>query len=128
MSCFWDSIITKINHEIISDVLDIPKITPLDFCNGLKDKNCKTTSVLWNGGILTEQQYSENMAHIKDYDIGTISNGYDCSICDPFLLLITELFQIDIYNSFNNTTIHYKYNGETESKSFTLQNDKGHMW
>ena len=31
--------------------------------------------------------------HIKEYNQNTISQGYLCSTCDPFLLLLSELFK-----------------------------------
>ena len=126
MSCFWDTLIKNIKKEDLKDILNITTNKPLDFCNKLKEKNCKTENVLWNGSKLTEKQYEENIQWINEYKTNTIGNGYDCSVFDPFLFLIVELLQIEIHHHYNGTMVHYHYNNPRYS--IKIQSNKGHMW
>lgn len=64
--------------------------------------------VLWNGEQLTKQQLKENMEHITSFDIKSIHRGYDCSCCDPFLILISKLFEVNIYHTYNGVLIKYE--------------------
>ena len=126
MSCFWDTLIKNIKKDDLTNILNITTTKPLDFCNGMKGMNCKTENVLWNGSRITEKQYEENIEWINEYHPSTISNGYDCSIFDPFLFLITEIFQIEIQHHYNGTFIQYQY--KNPRYSIKIQSNKGHMW
>ena len=118
MSCFWDTLLKNINnYQSINEFIDF-----------LKEKNKLTRNVLWNNLKLSETQYKENFNHIKDFNKNTIQNGYDCSSCDPFLLLICELFEIEIIHHFNGTIINYKYKNPKDKKIITIHNNMGHMW
>ena len=59
-----------------------------------------------------------------------MSQGYDCSICDPFLILICELFIININHIYLGNKIDYtnKKNVFNNNYTITIQSDKGHMW
>ncbi len=127
MSCFWDTLLKNIKKEDITNILHISSHTPLDFCSALQINNCKTDNVLWNGNGLKKQQLDENYEHIKDYKTNTIRSGYDCSICDPFLLLITELLQVEIIHYYNSVMVQYTNKEEIKYK-ITIHSDKGHMW
>jgi len=126
MSCFWDTLIKNIKKEDLTNILNITTTKPLDFCNGLKGMNCKTENVFWNGSRITEKQYEENIEWINEYQPNTIGNGYDCSTFDPFLFLITEIFQIEIQHHYNGTFIQYQY--KNPRYSIKIQSNKGHMW
>ena len=127
MSCFWDTLIKNIKSEDLEEILDLKTKKPTDFCSALQLKNCKTENVRWNENELTEKQYEENIEWVKNYQTNTIGNGYDCSIFDPFLFLIVELFKIEIHHLYNGTMIHYQYNGDVKY-IIHIQNNKGHMW
>ena len=127
MSCFWDTLIKKVNAEDMKNVLKIINPTPKTFSNALKNENIKTENVLWMSNELTVKERQENFDHIKEYDINTTTNGYLCSICDPFLLLVVELFKIEIIHHFHGILINYKYSTECKY-TITLHSDKGHMW
>ena len=81
MTCFWDSMRRKLNLGI-----DNPGLV-----RELKEGNTKCISVLWNGSELTAKQKEENFEHVRDFDVGTIHRGYDCSICDPFMILLCQM-------------------------------------
>ena len=127
MSCFWDTLLSRINKDDIQSILSLHNPTPKDFANTLKNKNIPTDNVLWMGEEITQQMKEENIEHIKEYESSTIRSGYLCSTCDPFLLLITELFQIKIIHHYNKVVINYQH--KTDIKyTITIHNDKGHMW
>ena len=71
----------------------------------LKHFNRKTPCVRWNGTVLSAKQMEENREHIQDFDSNSIYGGYDCSICDPFLLLVTDLFDIEIRHRYLGTHV-----------------------
>ena len=127
MSCFWDTLLSRIKKDDIQTILSLHNPTPKDFANTLKNKNIPTDNVLWMGEEITQQMKEENIEHIEGYDSSTIPNGYLCSTCDPFLLLITELFQLAIIHHYNKTIINYQH--KTNIKyTITIHNNKGHMW
>tara|TARA_B100000686_G_C16634879_1_gene886729 strand:- start:664 stop:1047 length:384 start_codon:yes stop_codon:yes gene_type:complete len=127
MSCFWTTLLNKIKKEDIHEILGLYNPTLNDFVDALKSKNCKTENVLWNMEELNNQAKEENIKHIKEYDTHTISNGYLCSTCDPFLLLITELFHIEIIHHYTKSIITYQ-NNISNNYTIKIHNNQGHMW
>ena len=70
-----------------------------DFIKILKNKNIKTNNL--NVKIkINRKTIEENLTHINDFPINTINGGYFCSTCEPFLLLISEIFSINIIHNF----------------------------
>ena len=131
MSCFWDSILNKLKEEDFQKVLNHPgKPKSKKFAELLKLNNKKTNDVLWKNQYLTEKQCDENYEHIQEYDLSVVDQGYYCSVCDPFLLLICELFMINIQHVYIGTNIEYthKKNVSNNNYTITLQSDKSHMW
>ena len=57
-----------------------------------------------NGKKLSVIEMKENYNAIKNYNINKINNGHLCSTCDYFLLLISEIFEVNI----NHNYIKYK--------------------
>jgi len=127
MSCFWDSLINKLNKEDISSILQINEYSPKAFSNGLKNENKKVENVLWNGNELSSNEKQENFDHIKEYDIQSVKNGYLCSTCDPFLILLSEIFQIKIIHHYDGVIINYE-NQLKINNEITIHSNKGHMW
>lgn len=125
MTCFWDGIIAVLQeHQLISG---FPP-TPHQLATFLKQNNRLTTNVTWQGSTLTNKQMNENYEHVRNYDISQIRNGYLCSTCDPFLLLIAQLFRINIKHEYVNSFINYKYKcscGKTPVLRF--RSDMGHF-
>ena len=127
MSCFWDTLIQKLNKEDLNNILKITNHNPKTFSNALKNENIKTDNVLWNDSEITDKEKLENFDHIKEYDINTLKNGYLCSVCDPFLLLISYLFRIEIVHHYNGVLVKY-HNKIKTNYTITINSDKGHMW
>ena len=66
MSCFWDTLLSKIKKEDIQTILSLHNPTPKDFANTLKTKNIPTDNVLWMGAEITQQMKEENMMVMKE--------------------------------------------------------------
>ena len=131
MSCFWDAILTKLKIEDFKDKLNYSgKPNTQQFVELLQKHNRITENILWNSKLLTKKQCEENYEHIKNYQSSKVSQGYDCSICDPFLILICELFIININHIYLGNKIDYtnKKNVFNNNYTITIQSDKGHMW
>ena len=127
MSCYWNTLIKNIKHNDIKNILNIKNINPFRFAKELKNKNKLINTILVNNNKIKEQQQKENFDHIKEYNPKTVNNGYLCSTCDPFLILIANLFSITIINNYIGNIITYKpisYSRYT----ITIKNDNGHMW
>lgn len=105
MTCFWDGII-KACHRAIHTPHDI---SPSEFATFMQHKNRLTSSILWNGSYLTTKQLKENMEAVHCYGIKNINNGYDCSTCDPFLLLICEVCLVHINHTYCGKLITYRH-------------------
>ena len=58
--------------------------------------------------VMASMELNEIHEHIKNYDVNTVNNGYLCSCCDPFLILICEIFNINITNNYNGVKIYYR--------------------
>ena len=127
MSCYWDALINKINEKDIFIILDLKYVNPANFAKSLKKKNKKVNTILINNFKLTDNQQNENFEHIKNYNINNINNGYDCSTCDPFLILISDIFSITIKNNYNNNLIIYKPIAHSRYE-ICLNNNNNHMY
>jgi len=123
MSCFWDSLVQKLGKE---DMQQNNIQNPQQLVDYLKINNIITDNVLWNNEKLLQKQKIENKEHIINYDKNTISQGYLCSTCDPFLLLLCELFQITIKNNFNGNQITYTHQ-TTNNYEIHISNNSSHM-
>ena len=127
MTCFWRGVLTALNKRIFVYKINNPK--PREFISVLKLNAIKTKDVLWNGNSLTEKELNENLQGIKELNINEINRGYDCSTCDPYLLLICQLFKVHINHDFNGARIEYRYNSPDESiQTIHFKSDSGHFW
>ena len=123
MSCFWDSILKKLNKN---DLQKYKIHNNQELVTYLKNNNCSTDNVLCNNQKLSEKQKVENKEHIQCYQTNTISQGYLCSTCDPFLLLLCEIFEITIHNNYNGNKIIYSHQ-TTNKYTIQLNNNSSHM-
>ena len=96
MTCFWDGIINQLRPEDYARIGFNPPANAHELVILLKHFNRKTPCVRWNDTTLTAKQMEENLEHINSFNSNSIHNGYDCSICDPFLLLVTDLFEVEV--------------------------------
>ncbi len=98
MACFWDGLRKSLKININNS----------EFVCFLKENNKKTTNVTCQGNPLSTNELKENKEHINIYKKENISKGYDCSTSDPFLLLICEIYKVNIDHSFNGYLVKYK--------------------
>ena len=107
MTCFWNGLIDAIGPDDIKHYLKLTSINPNSFVQALKESNAQTPNVEWNGEPLRECQLVENFTAVNELDVRTINSGYFCSTCDPFLFLISHIFNVNINHRYLNASIAY---------------------
>ncbi|AYV78317.1 MAG: hypothetical protein Edafosvirus9_31 [Edafosvirus sp.] len=117
MSCVWNGIISALKLNM----------RPLDLLQLVQEKNIETVDVVWNNQELTKQNYTENMERIKSISPREISCGYDCSSCDPLLLLIAQIFNVSIIHNYNNVIINYT-NKKYPYNKINVASNNNHFW
>lgn len=127
MTCFWDGIFASIDQQMYYDVMRHNKTNIYDMVSDLKKKNKYTFNVIWNGYRLTLKQLRENKEAIESYDQNEMRRGYYCSSCEPFLLLIIEIFKVDIMHDYNGNIMKYKYMGKS-IKLLKYASSSNHFW
>jgi hypothetical protein len=131
MTCFWNGLLNGLPDNKIKEVLKINrKPKPIEFVKLLKNNAIKTPNILWNGEKLRNQELDENLLRVKELKENSIGRGYDCSCCDPYLLLICQLFKVNIVHNFNRTIIKYTYSSASNTNVPTLKfsSNRGHFW
>ena len=125
-TCFWEAIIKRLDVRDLREFLPNQRgISPDMFVLRLKSLNLKTNNVLWNGEKLSEKQLEENFIHIKDFNENSIDNGYLCSICDPFIVLICELFIVNINHNYCDYLM--TYTNSNSIKTLNFKSSKSHF-
>lgn len=117
MTCVWDGLIKK---------LKIKNMDAYQFSSYVVKNNKYTLNILWNDTELTENQREENFQRIKK--IKKIKNGYDCSSCDPLLLLICELYEVNMLHNFNGTQITYTNVKCQRKNPIHVTSNSKHFW
>ena len=107
MTCFWDGLLRNLNQEDLNLLNSNKNIKIKDFILLLKKNNKICENVKWQEENLSQQLLKENYEMIKIFNENNINQGYDCSSCEPFMILISELFKINIHHNFNGTIIKY---------------------
>ncbi len=127
MTCFWTSIIAALGDDI-NNVLNC-QIRPSveKFIGLLKGGIIETSDVLWNGNELSPKEYVENSQRIREIDTKTINLGYDCSTCEPVLLLICQLFKINIQHNFNGHIVNYTNELNSSNRCLKFRSNLGHF-
>jgi len=134
MTCFWNGILDGLNFDIILN--DIPNILkqnnrinkdPSKLVNYLKENNKITINILVQNQELKEKEKEENYEHIKSFDNHSIHQGYLCSTSDPFLILVCELFEININHLYCGVNIKYTNKNKSRCTIF-LGSDRGHLY
>ena len=106
MTCFWDSITSSLVDEEYR-TLGIPRNRD-KLIQTLKNKNT-LVNTLWQGKELTNKEKQEHFEAIKIYNISGIHNGHLTSVCDSFLLLISQILNVNILHNYRGTIIHYTF-------------------
>lgn len=128
MTCFWDGILSKLPNNVISVRFGNNVQNDKNaFITAIKTHAVTTIDVLWNNEPMSEQLMQEHLTWILEYNINGIYGGHDCSICDPFLAQICQLFNINIIHNYTNTVINYT-NKRISNTTLTFYSDTGHFW
>jgi len=88
MTCVWDGLINKIPG--------LQYHGPDSLIRALQSVNCRPTDVLWNGTKIRESEMRENLGIVDDYDPHDLHDGHLIGACDPFLLLLAQVFRLEI--------------------------------
>lgn len=126
MTCFWTGILHQLsNPDIITLGLSSNK-NPQNLVNQLKARVTKTTGVSWNGSELSGKELDENLEHIRNFNVNSINHGYLCSSCDPFLLLIAKLLNVNIHHTYLRASVNYSVTNPTRTLYFA--SNQNHFW
>tara|TARA_B100001093_G_C26477166_1_gene863199 strand:- start:296 stop:685 length:390 start_codon:yes stop_codon:yes gene_type:complete len=126
MTCFWDGILNNLTNDDFQINFKINKPNNKGLVIFLKEQNSKETkNIKWNGTQLRDQEIEENFIHIKDYNVKSMNGGYLCSTCDPFLILICTIFNVNINHNYCGHMI--KYTVPNPIKTLNFSSDKGHF-
>jgi len=131
MTCFWNGILSRLSLENINKAMNIKldiKPNPKEFVILLKNKATLSVDVKWNYESLTQKLMEENMEWVNSYNVEHIYQGHDCSSCDPFLLLISQLFVVDICHTYNSKYVTYTNDKNLNGLILNFMSDTGHFW
>uniref|UniRef100_A0A6C0C8Q9 Uncharacterized protein n=1 Tax=viral metagenome TaxID=1070528 RepID=A0A6C0C8Q9_9ZZZZ len=126
MTCFWDGIYRKLTDEDMKLINSNKKINIKEFINLLKKNNKICSKVKWQSEYLSDKLLKENFKMIQEYNINNINNGYLCSCCDPFIILICEIFNLNINHNYNNVNIYYTI--KNNRKTLNYKSNKSHFF
>lgn len=134
MTCFWNGLLSRLSINEINDCLHVrlgDKPHPSDFVHLLQKNIVRTIDVTCgeNGDTqLSNKLLDENYEWIINYDVAKIYDGHDCSTCDPFLLLVSQLFTIDIYHNYDKCFVKYVNIKNKSGRILSLSSNRGHLW
>ena len=122
MTCFWDNLMRGMyRQKLIDRVPSIP-----DFIGMLKKDNMRTTGILHNGMALHPRFIEENFTlMIPSLNERAVGQGYDCSGCDPVMLLICKLYNVNIIHTYRGHVI--KYTNPTATNELRFSASAGHF-
>ena len=121
MTCVWDGLLQGLKKfNLVKDDYTIDKLVQY-----VKNNNKKTINVTHNNNFLSDKLLEENFERICK--ISHIKNGYFCSTCDPLMMLICELFNVNIIHKFIDVFV--KYNSTANAKILLyVESDIEHFW
>tara|TARA_B000000609_G_C24144428_1_gene333270 strand:- start:95 stop:490 length:396 start_codon:yes stop_codon:yes gene_type:complete len=108
MTCFWNGILHSLNDDDWRILKFSKKPSINEFILKIKVLNRPLNAVKWQNQVLTKQEKQEHFEAIRDYDITKINQGHLTSICDPFLLFLSDFLNIKIIHIFLNSQITYE--------------------
>ncbi len=127
MTCFWDGILQALDTSDFQVVGCNNRLNRRQLIDLLKNNNAEIEDVTWNGKKLTKQEMKEHYEAIKEYNVNGIQQGHLCSSCDSFLLLICQVFNVNIKHVYMNVNIEYQ-NEKVQRKTLKFASNGGHFW
>mgnify|MGYP001291128393 FL=1 len=123
MTCFWDGVMKSLNKNDF-DLINEKKSSHIELIRMLKRRKTPMINVLWENQKLSKNEIKEHLLAIDEYDINGIPGGHLTSSCDSFLLLICELFKVNIEHMYMIHTIKYSNTKEVRKTLYYSSNDK----
>ena len=99
----WTCLTPRQRHRVGHNLVQLPQY--------LKRRNRVVMECRVNGEVLTPKQMKENLEAVREYDLRTVSHGYLCSCCDPFLILFCAEFHINLEHEYMGHMIRYDVGG-----------------
>jgi hypothetical protein len=139
MTCFWNGILSQLGVDDFKFLGEpFPPISRKkriqEFIHLLQRKCVKMTDVLWQGERIRELDIKEShLPYIREYPVNLIGRGHDTGTCDSFLLLICQLFHVDIEHRYLGSLVKYQYLprettiGEQSRKTLSFTSNRGHF-
>ena len=125
MTCYWDGLLRSLDQEDLTLLNSNKNINNIDFILLLKKNNKLCENVKWQNNFLSKKLLEENYEMIKDFNENNINQGYDCSSCDPFMILLCELFKININYDYNGNNIQYMI--DNSRKTIKYSSNQSHF-
>lgn len=134
MSCVWDGIRDAIRHDYgscpdvdLRHVLSY-RLKSAHLPNFFVLNNQKCDEVTVNGEDITEQFKLECRTTIESLTNYPIHSGYLCSTCDPLLMLVCQIFKVEIrHTHFNGTTTVYSHKDKGRC-IYHFESNRTHFW
>lgn len=114
-ACVWISLIKN---------LKVKHTKPGKLLQFIRSNNTLTKDITCNGQVLSDQIMNENYTAISNL---SHVNYYDCSSCDPLLLLVCQLYNTSITHDYNGHQIVY-LNQIYPNKMIHLSSNEEHMF
>lgn len=114
MSCFWNGILSKLNHEDYVSINISPPINIKGLLDIFQTHIKILDDVIWQNELLSTKNKTEIIRDIKSYDYKSMNMGHLTSSCDPFLCAVCQLFKLDIVFNYNGNII--KFNNKLGSR------------
>lgn len=125
MTCVWKGLLNCLTINDFKQYKIYKKPTEYTFVNFLKSRNQLCIDVTWNDEQLSEQFLTECFKSVAMLKTNSIQNGYWCSTCDPFLILVSQLFKINIRHKYCGIDIYYKCKNAT--RMIQVKSNKRHF-
>ena len=125
MTCVWKGLLDCLNNDDFKGFKLMKKPRELQFVKLLKSKNMKCNSISWQGEPLSNQFLDECFEAVKCFNEHSINRGYYCSTCDPFIILVSELFNVNIIHRYCGNIIHYK--NKNAKRTIKVKSNRGHF-
>ncbi len=116
MTCVWDGLIKALRLEC----------KPTDLCAYIQKNNRPVVDMLWQEAPLSKKQLKETEEHIRAISAQEIRKGYYCSSCDPLLLLVGQLYSVNIMHTYLGSKIAYR--NKRAKKTIVVVSDDRHFW
>jgi hypothetical protein len=123
MTCFWDGLCAALKGAALLD----QGTSASELARFLKANNALTPGVRWNGQPLAGAALEENYLHVAAWDVSTAPDGYDCSSTDPFMMLVCDVFAVDVEHQLGDHVFRYTC-GRPAAPVLRFGYSPGHMY